>query len=220
MTMEYQGKHFSLLGDSISTLAGFNPPECAVFYDWQRKRQAAIRGPEDTWWGLVLEDLGGKLLVNHSWSGSLVTKQAQCEVESYGCSDGRTAALGAEGRQPDVIMVLMGLNDFGWGIGPEAFAEAYETMLMKLRRHYPQAEIWCMTLPVSRWSQQPDFQAPMCRAGWHMVDYNRVIRACAEGQTCRVVDLFRPEAPYDTIDGYHPNARGMQTLAHAVLEQL
>ena len=109
MTREYEGKYFSLLGDSISTLAGFNPPECAVFYDWQRKRQAAIRGPEDTWWGLVLEDLGGKLLVNHSWSGSLVTKQAQCEVESYGCSDGRTAALGAKLKKNDYRSIDIGI---------------------------------------------------------------------------------------------------------------
>ena len=219
MTKKYEGKYFSLLGDSISTLAGYNPPECAVFYDWQMKRQAGIRGPEDTWWGIVLEELGGKLLVNHSWSGSLVSKLPQCEIQSYGSSNSRTSALGEEGREPDVILILMGLNDFGWGIGPEAFADAYQTMLRKLRCQYPQAEIWCMTLPISRWSKNPDFVAPTCRAGWHLRDYNRAIRACAEERACRVVDLFCPEKPYDTIDGYHPNAQGMRTLAQAVIEK-
>lgn len=220
MTKEYEGKFFSLLGDSISTLAGYNPPECAVFYDWQNKRQAEIRGPEDTWWGYVLEALGGQLLVNHSWSGSLVSKHAQCQIESYGCSDSRTAALEAEGQVPDVILILMGLNDFGWGVGPEAFAVAYETMLLKLRCRYPQAEIWCMTLPISRWSKNPDFVAPTCRAGWRLQNYNSAIRICAEAQACRVLDVFCPDKPYDTIDGYHPNAQGMQTLARSVLDQL
>lgn len=220
MTRKYEGKYFSLLGDSISTLAGYNPPECAVFYDWQMKRQAGIRGPEDTWWGYVLETLGGQLLVNHSWSGSLVSKLSQCEIQSYGCSDSRTSALGVEGQAPDVIMILMGLNDFGWGIGPEAFATAYQTMLQKLKSLYPQAEIWCMTLPISRWSKNPDFAPPTCRAGWHLQAYNNAIRVCAEEQACRVVDLFCPDKPYDTVDGYHPNAQGMLTLSDAVLKQL
>ena len=44
----YQNKHFSVLGDSISTLAGYNPPENAVFYDWGNKRLADIYAPEDT----------------------------------------------------------------------------------------------------------------------------------------------------------------------------
>ena len=29
----YENRYFSILGDSLSTLSGYNPEECAVFYD-------------------------------------------------------------------------------------------------------------------------------------------------------------------------------------------
>lgn len=226
---DYQNQYFSILGDSISTLAGYNPVENAVFYDWSNKRLADIYAPEDTWWGRVIETLGGKLLMNNSWSGSLVCRHPACEIESYGCSDARTAALGVGDATPDVVMILMGLNDFGWAMRPEAaageqtlsvFSVAYGAMLEKIRHNFPDAEIWCLTLPVSTWSRNPDFVPPMTRGGWHLTDYNRVICACAEKTGCRLVDIFDAHAPYDTIDGYHPTAGGMKTIADAVLRQI
>lgn len=225
----YAGKYFSILGDSISTLAGYNPPQCAVFYDWANKYQAGIYAPEDTWWGRVIDALGGRLLVNNAWSGSLVCKHPQCEIESYGCSDDRTSALGIGSQKPDVVMILMGLNDFGWAMRPTAaageqdlavFSVAYEAMLQKLRRNYPAAEIWCLTLPQSQWSAQPDFAAPRIRGGWHVEEYCRVIRDCGSKAGCKVIDISDPAEPYDTIDGYHPNCAGMQTLAAAVLRAI
>lgn len=225
-TLSYQGKYFSILGDSISTLSGYNPPECAVFYDWEHKYLSGIFAPEDTWWGHVIDALGGRLLMNNSWSGSLVCRHPQCEIESYGCSDARTSALGLGDQTPDVVMILLGLNDFGCGM-PVAgkndlsvFSVAYEIMLEKIRRNYPQAEVWCLTLPRSCWSKSPDFEAPVCRAGGHITDYCRAIRVCAEKAGCKVVDIFRPNEPYDTIDGYHPTAQGMQTIAAAVLQEI
>lgn len=225
----YQNKYFSILGDSISTLAGYNPPECAVFYDWQNKYLSGIYAPEDTWWGKVIDALGGKLLMNNSYSGSLVCKHPDCEIESYGCSDTRTGGLGIGNQSPDVVMILLGLNDFGCGmpIAPadganelSAFSTAYDAMLAKIRKHYPQAEIWCLTLPRSCWSKNPAFEAPACRSGGHIRDYCRAIRTCAEKASCRVVDIFCPDDPYDTIDGYHPTAEGMQTIADAVLRAI
>lgn len=227
--MNYQDKYFSILGDSISTLAGYNPPDNAVFYDWAHKRMADILAPEDTWWGRVMDALGGKLLVNESFSGSLVCRQDPDQIESYGCSDRRTGNLHIGTTAPDVVMVLLGLNDFGWGMrvdpvpgenGLTVFSVAYETMLRKLRENYPEAEIWCLTLPYSHWSRQPDFEPPLIRAGWHRKDYCRAIRECAEKTGCKTVDICHPDAPYDTIDGYHPTAEGMRTIADAVLKEI
>lgn len=220
---QYNGKYFSILGDSISTLVGYNPPECAVFYDWGNKCLSDVYTPEDTWWGQVIDALGGQLLVNHSWSGSLVCRHPSCEIESYGCSDARTGALGAEGRTPDVIMILLGLNDRGWGMritpgggedGLSVFSVAYEVMLEKIKRNYPQAEVWCMTLPLSRGGA---FQGAV---GRRITDYCQAIRACGEKAGCKVVDLYRPEQPYETVDGKHPNAEGMKTIAAAVLDEV
>lgn len=226
---KYENKYFSILGDSISTLAGYNPPEYAVFYDWENKRLAGIFAPEDTWWGKVINTLGGKLLINNAYSGSMVCKHPSCQIQSYGCSDARTEGLGIGSLAPDVVMILLGLNDFGCGMsltptgeenGLSVFSVAYETMLAKIKKNYPHAEIWCLTLPLSHWRQNPDFEVPVYRAGGHIRDYCQAIRRCAEQAGCKVVDIFDPHKPYDTIDGYHPTADGMQTLADAVLRRI
>lgn len=228
-TLSYQNKYFSILGDSISTLDGYNPPENAVFYDWGNKRLSGVYTPEDTWWGMVIDALGGKLLVNDSWSGSLVCRHPECEIESYGCSDSRTASLGSGGQTPDVVMVLMGLNDFGWAMRPTpaagesgltVFSVAYGTMLAKIKTNYPDAEVWCLTLPRSTWSQHPEVEIPLIRGGWHQEDYCRAIYSCARKAGCRVVDVFLPNQPYDTMDGYHPTAEGMKTIAESVLRAI
>ena len=70
----YYGKSFSILGDSISTLAGYNPDGYAVFYQGENCVLSDIRGMYDTWWGKVLSFFEGQLVVNNSWSGSRVTK--------------------------------------------------------------------------------------------------------------------------------------------------
>lgn len=225
-TGNYQGKFFSILGDSISTLDGYNPPDHAVFYDWQNKRRSHVYTPSDTWWGIVIDTLGGRLLINNAWSASTVCKHPLYEIESYGCSDSRTSGLGVGTLHPDVIMILMGLNDWGRGTrvdpveGEEdltIFSKAYACMLDKIKKNYPHSEIWCMTLPRSCWRSNPDFRAPECFAGVTMADYCEAIRQCAAAAGCVLIDLNVSDMPYDTIDGYHPNADGMRTIADTIL---
>lgn len=61
MIVNFKNKYFSILGDSISTLAGYNPPENEVFYDWANKRLAQIFAPEDTcivaWMAITLRQM-------------------------------------------------------------------------------------------------------------------------------------------------------------------
>lgn len=47
----YKNKLFSILGDSISTLDGYNPREYEVFYKFENCYKANIYVPQDTWWG-------------------------------------------------------------------------------------------------------------------------------------------------------------------------
>jgi lysophospholipase L1-like esterase len=216
----YTDCRFSVLGDSVSTLLGHNPPECAIFYDAERGRESGVLLPADTWWGQVIAALGGKLLVNHSVSGSTVTKLPIYECPNYGCSDERTAALAKDGVAPDVVMVFMGFNDWGWAVPPATFAEAYGLMLRKLRKSYPEAELWCFTLPVGICTAGPDFVFPERIKGVTPAEYNDVIRTVSESFGGRLIDLFGLSAPFDTIEGYHPNAAGMKTISAAVLRAL
>lgn len=229
MEKRYENKLFSLLGDSISTLAGYSEPGDAAYYEGIRKLEAEVYTPEDTWWGQVIEALGGELLVNNSFSGSTVCKHPDFTYPSYACSDERTSALCQDGRTPDVIMVFMGTNDRGLCFPPAptqdwqqddlgVFSVAYSKMVEKLRRNYPKAEIWCLTLPVSRRSNKPDFVFQYTYRRWHIEEYCEVIRACCAKYGCRVIDLYRVAQPHDTVDGLHPNVDGMRTLAQAVLD--
>ena len=237
--LNYQNKYFSILGDSISTLAWRNPPECEVFYSLSRQLRSGVRVAEDTWWGRVVDALGGRMLVNNSWAGSLVCRHERCEIQSYGCSDARTSRLGWPGMTPDVIMVFMGMNDWGrgmpvdesevaLGVGSDArpdanlavFSVAYRVMLDKIRRNYPAAQLWCFTLPVAR---RADF--PYTYGGRHIDRYCDAIREAATQVTqaakafCHVVDLRRGE-PYTAFDGFHPDAAGMKTIAETVLGEV
>ncbi len=219
-------KYISVLGDSLSTLSGYNPPEYAVFYDWENKRTAGIYSPDDTWWGKVINALGGKLLVNNSYSGSTVTKHPSCEIESYGCSDERTSRLGFPIIAPDVILVLLGINDWGCGMtiyptekenGLNVFSVAYTAMLEKIKGNYPDAEICCITFPRSCYKKDPEMQIPFYKGGGSFAEYSDAIKKCAKESGCRLLDIYDPENPYDTIDGFHPTAEGMQTIADAVI---
>ena len=226
---DYKNKYFSILGDSISTLDGYSQPKGGVYYDTARKLSLGVATSVDTWWGQVIERLQGKLLVNNSWSGSTVCWSPAYEIPAYACSDERTSALDKEGTAPDVIIIYMGVND--WGTGRQVlpnqnandtsvFLTAYQEMLKKLKINYPQAEIWCLTLPISRCSAKANFEFPYYYNGEHIDSYCQAIRESAETYGCRVVDLFKNCEPYDTVDGFHPNASGMQTIAKAVLDCL
>ena len=101
----------SILGDSISTFDGCNPDGFRVYYTGERCEETGVRVPADTWWSQVIERLDGQLLANGSFSGSLV------EGAGFpaGSSQPRIDALASDGVQPDVVIVFMGINDYGWG---------------------------------------------------------------------------------------------------------
>ena len=218
----------SVFGDSISTLKGYSEPPEAVFYEGAYQYEAGVFTPADTWWGQLIDRLGGQLLVNQSISGSMVCKHRLCEAPTYGCSDERTAALGRDGLSPDIILIFLGTNDWGYGVTPmprydgeaedlSVFSVAYRHMLDKLRRQYPAAELWCFTLPIGSCSSYPSFTFPYRYAGWHIDTYCDAIRDSAATFGCRLIDWRQSGVSHDTIDGFHPNADGMRTLAETAL---
>lgn len=226
----YFGKRFSILGDSVSTLEGFNPRSSRVFYDAASREKTGVWEMEDTWWGKVIDFFGGELLVNDSMAGCRVTRPADAK-EQYpsGCSQQRTGRLHKDGIFPDVILVWMGWNDWAYGIAPESdgqesgdtsFALAYGLMLSRLKKNYPRAEIWCCTLPKSCVASDPDIAFPEAYGGVHIREYNhQIVNAALAAGLC-VADLFSQEIPFDSLDGSHPTAKGMDTLAMLMIRQM
>ncbi len=225
---KYNGKQFSILGDSISTLEGFNPKGYNVFYKDENCDKSGIHKMKDTWWGKVIDFFGGKLLVNNSWSGSRVTKLPDSnQLFPSACSDERIAGLHIGNVTPDVIMIYLGTNDWCFGVDRkntenpknelEYFDIAYDRMLEKLKANYPSAEIWCFSLSSTFMSNNPSFVFPKIYYGNNIDDYNKIIYDIAEKQKCKYIRLWRDEIPYDSMDGTHPNLNGMRTLATKII---
>lgn len=251
---KYSGKNFSILGDSISTLKGYNPEGYSVFYEGSNCEKSGVNGIEDTWWGQVINYFGGELLVNNSWSGSQVAKVPnQFGLFPSGCSDERTNGLHKDGKYPDVIIVYIGTNDWARAVQPEikivgwrnentstsddpltqktiepevcgstdetVFSIAYSEMIRKIAHNYPNAEIWCCTLNTTFMSNNPTFKFPLAYQGEHIETYNKIIISQKSSVSSRVhiIDLYSCHTPYDSIDGSHPTAEGMETIASLII---
>lgn len=145
----------SFLGDSISTYSGFNPEGYAVFYDAEMQKRNGLNSVYDTWWAKVNQSLSAYLCVNNSYSGSAVSGQKF----PAGCCRERVMHLHTSEYTPDLILVYMGFNDFGYGVpissaplsndgkvNLRCFEDAYHQMLTGLRFFYPNAKIICATL--------------------------------------------------------------------------
>ena len=171
--------------------------------------------------------------MNDSWSGARVTRLPNyAQVFPSGCSDERTGRLHSIEKLPDVIMIYMGMNDWANAVPLGLFQEnnatdpttmfysAYTLMLNKLRNNYPNAVIYCCTLNATMMSQNPAFQFPFSFGGIRLDEYNDLIRQAAGSCQCLVLDLEKYHMPYDSIDGSHPNAEGMKTLAMLILREL
>lgn len=242
---KYFGKQFSILGDSISTLEGYNPKGYNLFYTEDACERSGVKDMNDTWWGKVIDYFGAELLVNNSWSGSRVTKLLQRDtLFPSGCSDERTSGLHIGSVMPDVIIVYLGTNDWFYGAQVEeerkgfhddksgvfvdgyiqgdetVFSVAYTRMLDSLKRNYPSAEIFCCTLNETYMASKPTFEFPHSHGGIHIDLYNNVIRRLAVLKGCALIDLNDAHLPYDAVDGSHPTERGMRTLASLMLHSL
>lgn len=110
----YEGAGFSIMGDSISTLAGWVPEGWRVHYQGE-VRIDGVELPEDTWWGRVIGHFGGRLVANSSFSGATVEAAEGFGFPAGDCDERVRALAGAGGDLPDAVIVFMGINDYGWG---------------------------------------------------------------------------------------------------------
>lgn len=201
----------SILGDSISTYEGYNPPEYAVFYNIGMTKKHGINSVYDTWWAKVNQYLKAYLCVNNSYSGSKVTGKkfpaTSCEERLIGL---RTAA-----SIPDIILVYIGYNDWGNGIEIADFKDSYGYMLSEIKRLYQNAKIICRTLMRSTVITDPDWVFPERYAGTALKKYNDTIRRLCRKEKCFLADLEDTHLRYETLDGSHPTADGHITISNA-----
>ncbi len=238
-------KKFSILGDSISTLAGYNPEGYAVFYQGENCERSGVYEPLDTWWGKVIEYFGGELLVNDAYSGSRVSELPNHAYRTRspddfmvrfpsGISSRRVENLRKGRMKPDVIIIYMGTNDYGYGVPISCYRSdatmvsyenkyfdiAYETMLKAVCDRYPKTEIWCCTLCPGHVKGAAGSTFPYHLHGIPFAAYNQVILDVAEKYRCKVVDFSKYQFEYEAMDGTHPTAVGMSQIADVVKHEM
>ena len=229
------GMKLSILGDSISTFKGWIPEGNLVFYP----ENGAVKDVAQTWWKIVLDELGLTLCANGSSSGSASFGYSQEADPMYGCSDHRISQLaGADGEAPDIIIGYMGTNDvlmsaaIGDNDGLQAVGEGlvgslsdgYTMILDKIKRQYPQAKVYCCTLlPMGDWGTTEAQPFVPFVNGQNVTSeaYSERIRLIAGNRGLPIIDLEKCGITIDnmvemTADGFHPTAQGMRLNADAV----
>lgn len=229
------GMKLSILGDSISTFKGWIPEGNLVFYP----ENGTVKDVAQTWWKIVLDELGLTLCANGSSSGSASFGYSQEADPMYGCSDHRISQLaGADGEAPDIIIVYMGTNDvlmsaaIGDNDGLQAVGEGlvgslsdgYTMILDKIKRQYPQAKVYCCTLlPMGDWGTTEAQPFVPFVNGQNVTSeaYSERIRLIAGNRGLPIIDLEKCGITIDnmaemTADGVHPTAEGMRLIADAV----
>lgn len=206
---------FSILGDSISTFAGCNPPENEVFYP---KEGCDVLAVEHTWWHLLKEESALKLIMNEAYSGSRISVTGARPPSSSFLSKTRQERLSGE-----IIIIFGGTNDFGQLETPatlEVFTEAYNRLVKEMLSFHRGSKLYFCT-PLQRCDKALDENN---MHGWSQNDLARTIRNAVEKHPeANLIDLASyciTEGDGMLFDGLHPTRKGMRMIASLVKEGL
>ena len=208
--MELKGLTINFLGDSITEGHGTTDPEKAFHQ-------------------IIKEKYGLEFAYNYGIGGTRIARQLvptrdRTKHDLY-------FELRAEtmDRNADAVVVFGGTNDYGHGDAPfgekesediYTFCGAVNSLIGKLEREFPKAEIIFMT-PLHRLNEtqptQPD--------GKILEDYVNAIREICKKRNIPVIDLFEinPLDPRDAElvpDGLHPSDEGHKIMAEVIAEEL
>ena len=235
------GKYLSLLGASTSTFHGYSDdgqyhsslPLNVAYYP-----KDFLTDVKDTWWMRVIDDLGLRLCVNNSFSGSCITTTVDGK-EKAGCMNRATALHNDRlGIEPDIIVLIIGGNDAlrGYEVGTyrdkgdiydpvtgtyigdcTAFGAAYATMVHKVKARYENAAIYVCSM--LHWQPKKHDKG--------LLQYNEVIKQIAKEFGVTYVDLYHETAispetadTYFHTDGVHPNKHGFLEMASCIKKYL
>ena len=229
----YKGKTVSILGDSISTFAGYIPQDDGVNLSHRPRypQDDLLTDVNDTWWMKLINALEAKLGVNDSWAGSTVSNFRDHNEKDFG-PDAAMASLTrirnlASNGVPDLVLFFGGTNDAGkmiekgsfdrahdtdlaarkWG----SFADAYSEAILRLRHFYPDAEIVAVSPSISGGYYDNERLSEFADLAQEICTYYGI----------KCVDLRRSGLKFEMLpDTLHPNAEGMECIYRSVLNKL
>ena len=232
----FSGKVISIMGDSISTFAGYIPTADGFNLEHLARYPQAdlLTDVNETWWMQVITALDAKLGINDSWRGATLSGGAPVTTGTTGENAAmsnlvRIQNLGANGT-PDIILLYGGTNDlahvskvgsFNANTAPSTvdlttakwdnLADGLVHTILRMRHYYPNAQIVAL-LPAVTASYYSNEK---------LAEGNAVMAQICEHYGVPYADLRECGiTTADLPDGIHPNAAGMDYITEAVLDVL
>ena len=211
--MKLEGMKINFLGDSITQGYGVSDPEKLVYHQ------------------LIKRDYGLAQANNYGVSGTRIARRTVPYLSSP-CFD-VTFELRAEimSRDVDAVVVFGGVNDFAHGDAKfgdmnsdsediYTFCGALNSLISKLKRDFPKAELVYMTSLHYTEQDKPDQPE-----GKILADYVQAMRTICVKRGVKVIDLFaiNPLDCHDAFlvpDGIHPSDAGHAIMAKVIAEEL
>ena len=215
----------AIYGDSVSTYEGYingvdGDSKHMAYYSNQQMSMS------ETWWARVINSKGWRLLANDSirntrvtWDGT-TNDNERIGQKYYMAGDYRTNSVGSKGV-PDKILIFAGINDIyadevsigsvssATSNNDSVFANAYNSMIKKLKSKYPNADIVCIIPYI------PKYQTNSTVIRTNQI--GDVITGIAKNNNLKYVDLRTINfANEDFLEGIHPSSSGMEKIASAV----
>ena len=135
-------KTISILGDSLSTFAGYVPTGNATHYPNSINDVASV---EQTWWMKLITDANAKIDINESWAGAQVSginiSSFTSRIEKLGNPNYIIIHGGTNDSRRNVAVGNLHFNSVEEELNINEFSDAYDLMIRKAMRLYPHANI-------------------------------------------------------------------------------
>lgn len=251
----FKDKWISIFGDSISTFKGYVPSKNEYYYPDTSNSEYSVKKVTQTWWHQLLTRLGAKLCVNDSWSGRTVTNYSEPNSaanrgnlhrvtgQPYMNLDG-TTEIATEDQYPDVILIMLGVNDFNRNCSlgnyeaknytntstTTEFYVQYNVMLMSIcgvytdpLQNYPNAQVYCLQTTFSTCNTFP----PKNQNNVSQIEFNQAIEQEAtlySSKTLHTYELgvYNTNAAANYVDSQrlHPNTKMMTKIANKCYNEM
>ena len=212
-----KNSYISFLCDSISTYYSYTPftnEENSCYYP--KYHELTV---EQTWWMMTRNQLGCKLGINNSYSGT-------CVMNKYGKNSTENISRLEKSRRldnlpPDIMVVFMGMNDSlaeGVGVAPSDFKTSYRNMINNIYKLYPDVKLFLCTISfeVNRNSQSYYEEHVKNTAA-----LNQVIIDLSVEYNLPLIDFRNAFNTRDYLaDTVHPNVLGMAELAKVAVSTI
>lgn len=128
-------------------------------------------------------------------------------------------------EKPDIITLLIGVNDIHGRVSAEDFKKNYDYILSELTKK-TNAEIYAISIPaigsdtliLPPFNYYYDYEARR---------FNKIIESLAKTYNLKYIDLYSPTArmlrkdgPYYSVDSFHPSASGYKFWAEIIYDDI